>query len=57
MNSHDAIFCPICNRTIEAENKADVLAGLHGGYVFVHDDINHPDNFTNDYEAMKAGVQ
>jgi hypothetical protein len=50
------LWCPICARVLTAENTADVLAGLHEHYLFVHDDVLHPDNFGVD-AANRAGPQ
>lgn len=49
----DSIYCPVCQRTITAENVDDVKSGLHIDRVFVHDDIKHSDS---DMEALDSGI-
>ena len=49
-----AEYCPVCQRVIIAENKDEVEAGEHDGYIFVHDDIEHSDE---DIEALQRGIQ
>lgn len=54
------IYCPICNRTIIAENVNMVKLGYDLGYVFVHDEIIHPNEIMDsdsDIEAMQDGIQ
>lgn len=47
-------YCPVCQRVIIAENKAEVEAGEHEGYIFVHDDTEHSDE---EIEALQRGIQ
>ena len=48
------IYCPVCQRDLEATNAERVSEGLDDSYLFVHDDIVHADN---DIEALEHGVQ
>lgn len=48
------VYCPICARFIEPENGAEVEAGDHEGFIYVHDDIAHDDD---DIAALANGVQ
>ena len=48
------LYCPICERLITAENKDDFEAGLHNGYIFIHDDKPHSDS---DIDALNKGIQ
>jgi len=52
MNSE--LYCPICGRTILANNIEEVESGEHEGFIFVHDDIPHTDT---DIDALNTGVQ
>ena len=47
-------YCPVCARHIEAENKAEVEAGEHSCYVFVHDDVPHT---SEELRALALGIQ
>lgn len=47
-------YCPVCGRTLTAENVQEFTAGEHDGLIFVHDDIPHDDS---DMKALYAGVQ
>ncbi len=42
-------YCPFCQRDIEASNIDEVESGEHEGYIFVHDDVPHDEDydFTN----------
>lgn len=48
------LYCPVCQRDLEATNVERVSEGLDDSYIFVHDDIVHADN---DIEALAHGVQ
>ena len=47
------IYCPICSREIEAENKQDVDMGWDDSYIFLHDDVVHE---KTDIEALSNGI-
>ena len=48
------IYCPICARDIEAENKQDVDSGYDDAYIFLHDDdVVHE---KTDIEALANGI-
>ena len=48
------VYCPICARLIEPENRAEVESLEHEGFIYVHDDIAHGDD---DISALENGVQ
>ena len=48
-----SIYCPICQRDIEADNVAKVESGEHDGFIFVHDDLSHDEG---DIVALEHGV-
>jgi len=54
MYQEDTIYCPVCQRELDAINTERVNEGLDDSYIFVHDDIEHADN---DIEALSYGVQ
>ena len=41
-------YCPYCKRDILPSNTEEVEDGDHDGYIFVHDDVDHPDDFNPD---------
>ena len=48
------IYCPICARDIEAENRQDVDSGWDDSYIFLHDDdVVHE---KTDIEALANGI-
>ena len=47
------IYCPICQRTLTAENTDEVESGEHDGYIFVHDEIDHEES---DIDALMSGI-
>lgn len=47
------IYCPMCQRYLEATNAVQVWRGDDSGYVFVHDDVPHGDA---DMEALTHGI-
>jgi hypothetical protein len=49
-----SIYCPICQKDIAADNVAEVEAGEHDGFIFVHDDLPHDDG---DITALENGMQ
>lgn len=38
------MYCPYCNKILTPVNLAEVLNGEHVGYIYVHDDVPHPDD-------------
>jgi len=54
MYQETEIYCPVCQRDLEATNVERVSEGLDDSYIFVHDDIVHADN---DIEALEHGIQ
>jgi len=52
MNSE--LYCPICARTILADNIEEVESGEHECFIFVHDNIPHMDM---DIDALNTGLQ
>lgn len=46
-------YCPICSRTITADNINEVESGEHDGYIFIHDDVPHSDS---DVEALSTSI-
>jgi hypothetical protein len=53
MSYESIMYCPICGKNITACNIEEVENGLHDGYIFIHDDIDHSDS---DLEAMDSGI-
>ena len=43
-------YCPFCKRDIEPANVEEVESGEHDGFIYVHDDIKHDDDF--DFKPM-----
>ncbi len=43
-------YCPFCKRDIEPINIEEVESGEHDGFIYVHDDIEHDDDF--DFKPM-----
>jgi hypothetical protein len=41
----NSFYCPFCKADIEAVNEEEVLLGEHDGYLFVHKDTSHLDDF------------
>jgi hypothetical protein len=37
-------YCPYCGRTLVAANIKELVEGIDAGYVFVHDEVDHPDS-------------
>ena len=50
-DADDWVYCPYCQRIIVAANTMEVEAGEHDGYVFIHDDIEHPDEYPDGYRV------
>lgn len=48
------VYCPICSRSITAENVTEVNSGEQDSYIFVHDDVVHD---ADDIQAIGSGVQ
>lgn len=48
-----AIYWPVCQRVIYAENVEEVKSGEHDGFLYVHDDVPHDDD---DLEALENGI-
>ena len=47
------MYCPICGRNIEPENKEEVTSGEHDSFIYVHDDIDHSEA---DIEALEYKI-
>ena len=41
-------YCTHCKRVIEPSNKVEVELGEHDGYIYVHDAVAHPDEYTGE---------
>lgn len=50
----ESIYCQICGRDIEPESAEEVELGKHGGYIYVHDDIEHSEE---DLISLFIGIQ
>ena len=49
-DADDWVYCPYCQRIIVA---LEVEAGEHIGYLFIHDDIEHPEDYCQeDYRVL-----
>ena len=53
-SNNDTIYCPICEKTIEASNLEDITNFQHTGMIFLHEDVFHSDE---DMEALSYGIQ
>lgn len=49
----DVSYCPVCGRNVFAANTAEVEAGEHESYIFVHDNIVHT---RDEVEALGYGI-
>lgn len=38
-------YCVYCKRIIEPCNKVEVELGEHDGYIYVHDAVEHPNEY------------
>jgi hypothetical protein len=38
-------YCPFCQRVIYPSNVDEFMNGEHDGFIFVHDDVPHDDDF------------
>lgn len=38
-------YCAHCDRVIIVFNIKEVEMGLYIGYIFVHDEVNHPEDY------------
>lgn len=38
-------YCPFCARVITASNTEEVESGEHDGFIFVHDDVEHDEDY------------
>lgn len=38
-------YCPFCQRYIEPSNTEEVEGGEHDGFIYVHDDVPHDEDF------------
>jgi hypothetical protein len=47
------VYCPICQRVVEAINAAEVMSGLEDAYVYIHDNLDHT---MSDVEALSMGI-
>ena len=47
------IYCPICGRDIEPENKEEVVNGEGESFIYVHDDVEHS---IDDIEALEHRI-
>ena len=46
-------YCPYCQRIVSPSNTAEVKSGEHDGHIYIHDDVDHPDDFDpSDFEVM-----
>jgi glutaredoxin len=48
------IYCPYCNRTIEANNTKEFHLKIHDELLWVHDEVYHPKDC--DFKAMENGI-
>jgi len=47
-------YCPYCKRHIQPCNIEEVESGEHDGYIYIHDDVWHPEDFkADDFEVMQ----
>ena len=40
----NSVYCPVCQKTLIAENTEEVESGEHDRFIFVHDNIVHTDD-------------
>lgn len=40
-----AKYCPFCRKHIAPSNVADVFSGEHDGFIYVHDDVIHDEDY------------
>jgi len=38
-------YCPFCKRIIYPSNGSEVFNGEHDGFIYVHDEVEHDDDF------------
>jgi len=50
----DKMYCPVCQSLLTASNKSEVDRGVHEGYIFVHNNVEHTEE---DLQALYRGIQ
>lgn len=46
------MYCPHCNKILTPINLVEVMNEEHSGYIFVHDDVPHPEDLKDVIEVV-----